>query len=65
MFRHLFKYCEGIDGQLSYRFAKHSRFIFWLYNLHYCNRIVSQGKLFLQENTDVAIAEIKELKEFM
>ena len=37
--------------------------MFWLYNLHYRHRTLSQGKIFLQQNTDVANMTIAELKE--
>ena len=33
--RHLINYCEEINGVREYRFAKHSRFILWIYNIIY------------------------------
>ncbi len=49
-FRYLLKFCEiNDDGTLDYRFAKHSRFVLWLYNLHYRHRTLAQGKIYISQ----------------
>ena len=64
-YRHLLKNCEDIDGHLEYRFAKHPRFVLWLYNLHYRHRTLPQGKIFLQQNPGNANMATEDLKELI
>jgi hypothetical protein len=62
------KYCESEsdDSNLfEYRFAKHSRFVLWLYNLHFRHRTLSQGKIYIRQCPTDAIMPITELQSLI
>jgi hypothetical protein len=62
-FRYLLKFCEINDnGTLDYRFAKHSLFVLWLYNLHYRHRTLAQGKIYISQNSEEANLLIHDFK---
>ena len=60
--RHLINYCEIYNGKKEFRFATHSRFILWIYNINYRHRALSQGNFYLKQNSADANLTIDELK---
>jgi hypothetical protein len=67
-YRALLKYCESESDDsnvFEYRFAKHSRFVLWLHNLHYRHRTLSQGKIYLRQCPTDANMPITELQSLI
>ena len=64
-FRHLFRYCEVIGGQMECRFAQHPRFVLWIYNIHYRHRTLSQGDVYLQQNPQDANMTLEEIQQLL
>ncbi len=67
-YRALLKYCESESNDsnvFEYRFAKHSRFVLWLYNLHYRHRTLSQGKIYIRQCPTDANTPITELQSLI
>lgn len=65
--KHLIKFSEKIDGKWVYRFASHSRFAYWAYNILYRRRILAQGNFFLKQNPSEANLKltVDDLKEML
>ena len=60
--RHLLRYCEVSNGKREFRFAKNSRFVLWLYNILFRNRVNEAGNVYLnykQEHSNLTLEELK------
>lgn len=61
-FKHLIKYGEIIkDNVKSWRFANHPRFPYWALNMKQRHQLLSQAKIYLQQNPADANLSIEEL----
>ncbi len=60
--KHLIGYYEIINNRKKFRFAIHSRFILWIYNIQYRHATLNQGKFYLKQHPDHANLTIDQLK---
>jgi ATP-dependent DNA helicase PIF1 len=63
--RHLIHYMEIIDGERVCRFAKHTRFILWIYNILNRHALMAQGDIYLQQKPEDANQTIQQLKDLL
>ena len=63
--KHLLKFAERKDGKWHFRFAAHSRFAYWAYNLLLRRRILSTGNMYLKRNPDEIVFSIDHLQEML
>ncbi len=62
-FKHLMKYCDrSPDGTARWRFASHPRFPYWALNMKQRHTLLSQSRIYMQQNTSDANLTIDELK---
>lgn len=60
--KHLINYHEIVNKRKMFRFAVHSRFILWIYNIQYRHATLSQGTFYLKQHQDQANLTIDQLK---
>ena len=63
--KHLIRFGEYIDNRWSYRFASHSRFSYWAYNILYRRRILGQENFCIKQNPGEASMTIEELRSML
>jgi len=65
LIKHLLKYTEKKDGRWIYRFASHSRFAYWAFNMIERKRILQQTGIFLKQNPGEAHLTTEELQQMV
>ena len=63
--RYLIEYCETINGRYISRFAKHIRFICWIFNIYYRHRTLSQGDIYIQQNPADARLTVDSIRQMI
>lgn len=63
--KHLLKYTEKKDGRWIYRFASHSRFAYWAFNMIERKCILQQTGIFLKQNPGEAHLTTEELQQMV
>lgn len=62
-FKHLIRYGEVTpDNTMCWRFASHPRFPYWALNMKQRHQLLSQSKIYFQQNPDDASLSVDELK---
>lgn len=62
-FKHLMKYCDtSPDGAARWRFASHPRFPYWALNMKQRHTLLSQSKIYMQQNSSDSNLTIEELR---
>ena len=65
-FKHLIKYGEATSDNLKFwRFASHPRFPYWALNMKQRHQLLSQAKIYLQQNPGDANLSVEELREMV
>ncbi len=63
--KHLLNYYEKIGDKIISRFAKHSRFVLWIYNVYTRHSTNDVGTFYLQNNPEQASMSIENLKQLI
>lgn len=50
---------------MVYRFAKHPRFILWIYNIHYRHRTLGQGDIYIKQHPGDANLSVQEIPDLL
>lgn len=59
--KHLIKFAEYNNGKWTYKFASHPRFAYWAFIMIQRHRLLSQGNIFLKQNSGDAKLVVEQL----
>jgi hypothetical protein len=63
--RHLLLYGGAGKEDFQSRFAQHTRFVLWIFNVIYRHRAMSQAEIYLQQNPKDANLSVKQIQEMI
>lgn len=63
--KHLIRFAECVDNHWVFRFAKHPRFAYWVFDMLQRQRILNQSNIFIKQHPKESHYTVDELKEML